>query len=327
MTKSGCTRRLAVSLIAALGLCHSAVAEDAFPSRPIKLILGYTAGGPTDVACRLIAQKLGEQLGQTVVVENRAGAAGGIGMEAVARAAPDGYTLAYGASSNVVILPNTKKQPTYHPVTDFTPVGATVTGALTLLVNKDVPAKNLREFIAYGKANSGKITMASPGIGSSPHLTGVLFNEIAGFQALHIPYQGGAQAAQATIAGTTHYVFDTLQTSVGFAKSDKVKVLAVTSAQRSDVLPDVPTVSESGMPSFTANVWHGLLAPKGTPPTVVARLNGALQKVLQSKDFIDRLSALGLAPAPGTPEQFSSFMQSEMVKWKGVIAQSGATID
>jgi tripartite-type tricarboxylate transporter receptor subunit TctC len=327
MTTSGGTRRIAAVLVSALALCPSAGAEEGFPNRPIRLILGYTAGGPTDVACRLIAQQLGEQLGQPVVVENRAGAAGGIGMEMVARASPDGYTLAYGASSNVVILPSTKKKPTYHPVTDFTPVGATVTGALTLLVNNAVPAKNLREFVAYGRANSGRITMASPGIGSSPHLTGVLFNEIAGFQALHVPYQGGAQAAQATIAGTTHYVFDTLQTSVGFAKSDRVKVLAVTSAQRSDVLPDVPTVSESGMPSFTATIWHGLLAPKGTPPAVVARLNGALQKALQSKDFVDRLSALGLAPAPGTPEQFSSFMQSEMVKWKDVIARSGATID
>lgn len=315
-------KRTALAAFAICALLPLAQAQEVFPNRPLKLVLGYTPGGPTDVACRLIAQKLGEEFGQAVVVDNRAGAAGAIGMEFVARALPDGYTLAYGASSNVAILPAVKKT-SYDPVSSFAPIGTTVTGAFTLLVSNSVPARNLQEFIAYGKANSGKIAMASPGIGSSPHLTALLFNEIAGFEALHVPFQGGAQAAEATIAGTTQYVFDTLQTSVGFAKSGTAKVLAVSSAQRSNALPNVPTMAESGMPGFIETVWHGVLAPKGTPPAVVARLNSTLQKVLATKDFSDRLAVLGLSPAPGTPEQFGTFIQSELTKWKRTVAKTG----
>ena len=307
----------------------AAQTAEKFPSRSIKLIIGFPPGGPTDLLGRLIAQRMAEDLGQPIVVENRAGASGGIGMEAVARAPADGYTLAYGASSNIAQLPALRKKLPFHPINDFAPVGMTATGALTLVASSTVPARTLAEFIAYGRANPGKLNFASAGAGSAPHLTAVMFNDQAGIKAVHVPFTGGAPALQATMQGSTHYVFDTASTSVPLLNSTQVRVLAVTSSERMAALPEVPAAAEAGagLPGFVVTTWNGILAPKGTPPAIVERLNQSIRAGLGSKAFVDRLAAMGLAAAPGSPEAFGEFIGRELVRWTDVIERSGLGAD
>jgi tripartite-type tricarboxylate transporter receptor subunit TctC len=304
-----------------------AQAEDRYPARPIKLIIGFPPGGPTDLLGRLIAQRLADGLEQPVIVENRAGASGALGMEAVARAQPDGYTLAYGASSNVTQLPALRKQLSYHPVRDFSPVSMTATGALTLVASTKVPARTLEEFIAYARAHPGALNFATAGAGSAPHLTAVLFNDQAGIKAVHVPFMGGGPALQATLQGSTDYVFDTSSTSVPLLKSTQVRVLALTSAQGMASLPGVPVATEAGLPGFVVTTWNGILAPKGTSPAVIDRLNRAIRTALAQTDFIGRLAGMGLSPAPMTPEAFGAFIASELARWTDLIDRTGLASD
>ncbi len=300
-----------------------AQSDDRYPSRPIKLIIGFPPGGPTDLLGRLFAQRMADDLGQQIIVENRAGASGALGMEAVARAQPDGYTLAYGASSNVTQLPALRKHLSFNPITDFAPVGMTATGALTLVASNTVPARTLAEFIAYARANPGKLNFATAGAGSAPHLTAVLFNDQAGIKAVHVPFTGGAPALQATMQGSTQYVFDTASTSGPLLKSTQVRVLALTSAQGMSSLPGVPAATEAGLPGFVVTTWNGILAPKGTPATVVDRLNRALRTTLGAPDFVERLNGMGLTPAPTTPEAFGAFIVRETQRWTDLIERAG----
>ncbi len=332
MPYSTCARRagawvLAVSIFVVFMGSARAQTDERYPSRPVKLIIGVPPGGPTDLVGRLIATRLGEVLGQQLVVENRAGASGALGMEAVAHAAPDGYTLAYGASSNVAQLPALRRNVAFNPLEDFAPISMTVTGTFTLVTTVSVPATTMAEFIAYGRAHPNTLNFATAGAGSAPHLAAVLFNEQAGIQAVHVPFTGGGPALQATMQGNTHYVFDTVATSVPLLKSTKVRVLAVTSAEPSPSLPGVPTASAAGLPGLVITTWNGLLAPRGTPGPIVERLNKALRTALGSHDFSERLSSMGLAAAPTSPEAFSAFIARELERWRGVVERSGVSAE
>lgn len=305
----------AVASAASFAVFIAQATAQEFPTRPIKLVLGYSAGGPTDVVCRIIANEMREHLGQSVVVENMAGAGGGTGMLHVVRAEPDGYTLSYGALSNVVMVPLMNKNANYDPQKDLEPVAMTSSGAFTLVVNAQVPARDVKEFIAHAKANPGQLAFASAGFGSAPHMFALLFNRAAGVEGLHVPFKGGGDALTATIRGDTAYVFDTVQTSVGLEGNDRVRVLAVTDKESSAALPKVPTVSESGLPGFVATTWGGILAPKGTPAAVVARLNKAIAASVASKAVQERFVQLGLVPATGSPAEFATYIASEFEKW------------
>ena len=306
-------------------LATSAFAQG-YPTKPAKVIVPYPPGGPTDIVARVVSQKLSEQMGQQFIVENRPGAGGNIGAEAVAKSPADGYTLLVATTAHA-INPSLFKNLGYNLTKDFAPVSLLTSGPLVIVANPSVPAKNVKELIAMGKAKPGSLNYASSGNGQSTHLSAELFATMAGIKMNHIPYKGSAPALTDVMGGQASLMFDTMLSAMPHVKNGKLKAIAVTSAARSPAAPDVPTVAESGLPGYEAIAWNGLLVPAGTPGDVVAKLNAELKKALDAPDVKDRFSAQGFGAAWNTREAFAKFIQSELDKWAKVVKVSGATLD
>jgi tripartite-type tricarboxylate transporter receptor subunit TctC len=324
---SSSRRRLLLAAGAALCLAAPAFAQaQAYPTKPVRLVVPYPPGGPTDIVARVVAQKLSEQLGQQFIIDNRPGAGGNTGAELVARSPADGYTLVVATTAHA-INPSLFKNLGYSLSKDLAPVSLLTSGPLVIVANPSLPAKNVAELIALAKAKPGELNFASSGNGQSTHLSAELFASMAGVKMNHIPYKGSAPALTDTMGGQTQLMFDTMLSAMPHVKGGKLKALAVTSATRSPVAPDVPTVAESGLPGYEAIAWNGLLAPAHTPPDVLARLSTALKKVLAAPDVKDKFEAQGFAATWTSPEDFGRFMTAEIDKWAKVVKVSGATVD
>ena len=319
---------LACATACALFACSSALAQASggYPNKPIKLVVPYPPGGPTDIVARVVAQKLSEQLGQSIIIDNRPGAGANLGAEAVARSPADGYTLMVATTAHA-INPALFSKLNYSITKDFAPISQLTAGPLVIVATPNLAANNVKELIALAKAKNGEINFASSGNGQSTHLSAELFNAMAGTKMNHIPYKGSAPALTDVMSGQADLMFDTMLSAMPFVKGGKLKAIAVTSAQRSPVAPDIPTIAESGLPGYEAIAWNGLLAPAGTPKEVVDQINAALKKVLEAPDVKQRFDAQGFAAQWGTPADFGKFVQSEVDKWAKVVKTSGAKVD
>ena len=317
-------RLMGALLLACLPL--SLAAQGAYPNKPIRMIVPYPPGGPTDVLGRIVAQKLSESLGQQVVVENRPGASGMIGSEIVAKAAPDGYTLLTNASIHV-INPSLYPKMNFDALRDFAPVSLIAQVPLILVVNPALPAKSVTELIALGKAQPNLLNFGSSGNAAAPHLAGESFKIATGVQMQHVPYKGSAPALTDLIGGQVQLIFDSMPSAMPHVKSGKIRALAVTTAKRSPTVPDLPTVAESGVPGFDISTWYGVWAPAGTPKDIVNKVAGEMAKALQQPAVRERLAALGAEPVGNTPEEFAAYCQSELAKWSKIVKESGAKAD
>ena len=307
-----------VTLVAAAALASvGTLGAQTFPSKPITIVVPASSGGAIDLAARLIGQKMTESWGQSVVIENKAGATGIIGSDFVAKSAPDGYTLALVASSHAINPSVVKKMP-FDTVKGFDPVALTHVVPLVLVVAPSLPAKSVKELIAYGKAHPGEMSFASSGTGGAPHFSGELFKSMAGLDMTHIPYKGSTLAHPDLISGRTALMFDTVAAVNVQIKANRVRPLAVTTARRASILPDLPTMAEAGLPGYETSTWGGLLAPAGTPKATVARLNAEVNRILALPDVRKTLQDAGIEPGGGSPQQFGDFINSEMVKWAKV---------
>jgi tripartite-type tricarboxylate transporter receptor subunit TctC len=319
-------RHMALVVAAVLVAAPVAFAQS-YPTKPVKLVVPFPPGGSLDLTGRLLAQKLTEAWGQPVVVENKPGAGGNIGADLVAKSAPDGYTILLGALSTHAVNPSLYAKMPYDAAKDFAPITLIAITPNVLVVNAASPVNNVREFIAYAKANPGKLSFGSGSSGSAGHLAGELFKVETGTDAVHIPFKGGAPATQALLAGDTQFMFDNLANAMAQVKAGKLKALAVTTARRSPLVPDLPTMAEAGLPGFDISTWYGLFAPAGTPPAIVAKWNAEVTKILNTPDVRARLVADGAEPAPNTPEQFAQMIASELVKYARIVKISGAKVD
>jgi len=299
----------------------------AYPTKPVRMVVPFPPGGSLDIAGRLIAQKLSEAWGQSVVVENKPGAGGNIGADLVAKSPPDGYTILLGALSTHAVNPSLYKTMPYDAAKDFAPITLIAVTPNVLVVNASSPVNNVKEFIAYAKANPGKLAFGSGSNGSAGHLAGELFKVETGTDAVHIPFKGGAPATQALLAGDTQFMFDNLANAMAQVKAGKLKALAVTTAKRSPLAPDLPTMAEAGLPGFDISTWYGFFAPAGTPPAIVAKWNADVTKILNSPDVRAKFVADGADPSPNTPEQFSQMIAAELAKYAKIVKASGAKVD
>jgi tripartite-type tricarboxylate transporter receptor subunit TctC len=302
-------------------------AEPGYPSKPITLVVAFAPGGGTDTAARILAKELSTELGQPIVVDNRAGAGGAIGAASVVRAAPDGYTLLLGTGSELVVLPTVKAKRPYDVLTDFEPVAQIGAVSLMLVAHPSVPANTVQELIALARAKPGQLTYASFGIGSTNHLIGEFFSSKADVQLLHVPYKGSAAAATDLIAGEVKLAFDTVSVAMPLVKSGKLKALATLSPARSSLAPDLPTIAESGVSGLATEGWMGILAPRNTPATIVDKLNKAITKVLQLPAVRDAFVERGVTIVIGKPEAFRDFIKSEVDKWTDVVKASGVQVE
>jgi tripartite-type tricarboxylate transporter receptor subunit TctC len=316
--------RLVAALL--LFLASALAAAQDWPSRPVRLILPFPPGGGTDILGRLIAERLSASLGQPVVTENRGGAGGNVGAEAAARSAPDGYTIVLVAPS-LAISPTLYSKINYDPVKDFAPVSLVATVPNLMITQPSLPAQNLQEFIAYAKGRPGALNFGSGGAGTSNHLAGELFNIVAGTKLVHVPYKGVNLAMQDVLAGNVHLVFIGIPAAAPHIKAGKLRALALVAPQRSGALPDVPTVAEAGLGDFEVTTWYGVLAPAGTPRSIVGRLNAELVKIMHSPELKEKLAATGTEPFTSTPEEFAAYIKREIAKWGDVIRKSGAKAD
>jgi tripartite-type tricarboxylate transporter receptor subunit TctC len=301
------------------------VRAQAYPARPLHLIVFFPPGGVGDILGRLMGQWLSERLGQAVIIENRPGAGGNIGTESVVRAAPDGYTLLWATSPNAINATLYDKL-NYNFIRDIAPVAATIRVPNVMEVNPQVPATTVPEFIAYAKANPGKLNMASGGIGVPSHVVGELFKMMAGVDMVHVPYRGAAPALTDLLGGQMQVLFDAMPSSIGYIRAGKLRPLAVTTATRSDVLPQIPTVAEF-LPGFEASTWFGVGAPKGTPVEIVDRLNKEVNAGLADPKIKAQIVDLGGTVLPGTPAAFGALIAEETEKWAKVVKFSGAKVD
>ena len=317
-------RRAAMVAFAALGLVGAASAQG-YPNKPIKWIVPYPPAGTTDVLARIVAQWLSENIGQQVVVENRAGGGNNIGTEAVVNAPADGYTMLLVNPANGINASLYKKLP-FNFIRDIAPVAGIVRTPNVMVVTNGLPVKTVAEFIAYCKANPSKVNMASSSSGTSTHLSGELFKSMTGCNMVHIPYKGAGPVLTDLIGGQVQVFFDNLPSSAGHIKGGSIRALAVTSAAREPSFPDLPTVADT-VPGYEATAWFGVGMPKGTPREAIDRMNAAVNKALADPKMRDRLAQLGGAPIPGTPEDFGRVIVAETEKWAKVVASSGATVD
>jgi tripartite-type tricarboxylate transporter receptor subunit TctC len=317
------TRSLRVAVVAALALSFwqiAAHAQDAaYPNRPIKMLVGFGAGGGTDIAARIMAQKMSEILGQSIVVENRTGASGMIAAEDEAKSAPDGYTLMMGSQTTYAVAPNLYRKVTLDPAKDFAGVALTGASPLVLVVNPSFAAHSVADVIAMAKANPGKINFGTGGLGTTPHMTAELFQYVAGIKMVHVAYRGEAPAINDLLAGQIPLMFANLSAVMGNLKAGTLRALAVTGAHRSPSAPDIPTVAESALPGFEAETWWGIVAPAGTPTAVLAKLNAAARKALADDDTKKRFADLGMTNGGSSPEELDAYIKSEIAKWSKVI--------
>jgi tripartite-type tricarboxylate transporter receptor subunit TctC len=302
----------------------AALAQD-YPNRPIRWIVAYPPGGSTDVLARIMGDYLSRKMGQQFVIDNRPGAGNNVGTEAVVAAPPDGYTLLLVNPANAINATLYKNLP-FNFIRDIAPVGGFVRVPNVMEINPDIPAKTVAEFIAYAKANPGKVNMASSGLGTSVHLSGELFRALTGVQMVHVPYRGAGPALTDLIAGQVHVLFDNLPSSVEHIRAGKLRALGVTTAERSPALPDVPTVGET-VQGYEASAWFGMGAPKGTPRPIIERLNREINAALKDPEMVKKLADLGGTVIPGTPEDFGKLVADETEKWSKVVEFSGAKLE
>ena len=306
----------------AVALLCTAVAPAAaqnYPQKPIRFVVPFAAGGTTDIVSRLVGQKLAESIGQSVIIENRPGANGTVGSEIVAKAVPDGYTLLIGYLGTLAINPHLYAKLSYDPIRDFAPITLLASTTQAIVVHPSLPAKNIKELIALAKARPGQIAYAHAGIGAPSHLSGELFKMMAGVDLLHVPYKGGGALMSDLVGGHVAVSFGGLAAAMANVKSGKLRILAVASARRSPAMPDVPTVSESGLPGFEVPSWLGVLAPAATPRNIVNRLHTEIATVLQSQDVKDRLAAEGGEVIGSGPDQFGAYMRAELARWGKIV--------
>jgi len=319
-------KRLALFLV--LAATSGLAAAQAWPTRPVRIVAPYAAGGPIDISARLIAAKLQESLGQPVVVENRPGAGGNLGVDYVAKSAPDGHTVVVGAIATHAINPTLMGSVPYDPIKDFRHVALMVQVPNVLIVNLELPAKNVGELVALAKARPGRLDFASGSTGSTGHLAGELFKGMTGTFMVHIPYKGAAPAVIDLMAGRVQLMFDNLASALPNVRSGKVRALAVTTKARSGFLPELPTLDESGLKGFDMTTWWGIMAPGKTPQPVVERLNTEVLKAMAAPDVRDRLRAMGSEqPTIRTPEQFTAFVAAEQKTYAELVKRSGAKPD
>ncbi len=311
--------------------CCAAVALPAwaqsYPAKPVRMIVPFPAGGATDIVARLLAQKLSEAWGQQVLVDNRGGAGGTIGSDLAAKSPADGYTILVGTSSTHAIAQSLYAKLPYDSVRDFAPVTLLASATIMLATHPSVPARNVKELIALAKARPDQLSFASSGNGGVSHLVGELFKSQAGVQMLHVPYKGDAPALIDLVSGQVSLEFGTAVAFLPYVKSGKLKALAVTNPKRSPVLPEVPTVAESGLPGFEALQWFGIFAPAGTPREIITRLNAESVRIMRQPDMKERLSALGADVVASTADEFATFQKAEIAKWANVVKSSGARIE
>lgn len=313
----------AISILLSLGT--PTLAAD-YPNRPITLVVAFTPGGPSDVLARIVGKKMEQLLSQPFVIENCPGAGGNLAAEAVAHAAPDGYTLLMGNNSILATNDSLYKRLNYQPK-DFLPITLIGTQANILVVNTNVPAHSLKELIALAEAQPGKLNFASSGYGAAAHLAGELFKSEAKINIVHVPYKGAAPALQDVIAGHDQMMFATAASVIGHIQEGRVRALAVTTLKRTQILPDVPTMDEAGLKGFDASTWHGLVAPAGTPPEVIATLHDAAIKALNDESVQTSLGKLGVDIVGKTPQEFQAYIESEIPKWTAIVKASGATLE
>lgn len=314
-------KRVAV-LLATACLFTGAHAQK-FPERPVTLVIPFPPGASTDAFGRLIAQRMAQDLKQQVVVMNRDGAAGVIGTNFVARAAPDGYTLLWGTSSGLAIMPALKKKLPYDPQRDFAPISLGAKVSWVLVVHPSVPVRDVKGLVALAKKNPGKMNFASAGTGGAPHLAGELFKSVAGIDVVHIPYRGTALFAVDLVAGQVDYGFASPLTTVPFTETGRLKALAVTSLKRLNVYPEVPTMAEAGYPGFELTQWYAMLAPARTPPEIIATLNAAVRNALTDPNVIKRLANDGGLPAPTSPEGLAEFIRNDTASYAKIVEKAG----
>ena len=304
------------------GIAHA----QSYPSKPVRVIVTFPPGAGTDIATRLVLAKLNETLGWQFVVDNRAGAAGNIGVELAAHASPDGYTLLAVTSAAAISQSMYRKAP-FNLVRDFAPIALTAAAPFILAVHPAVPATSLRELIALAKSKPGQLSYATPGTGSSPHLAGELLKIEVGIDMLHVPYKGTVPAVTDVIAGNVSMALANSLVVLPQMRTGRLRAIAITSAKRNAIAPDLPTIAESGVPGFESGTWYGLLAPAGTPRNIVSRVNGAVVRALQFADVREKLNAQGAEPLSGTPDQVGEFVRSEIVKWGKVVKAAGIRAD
>jgi len=320
--------RIFRSMLAAL-LCTLPFAASAqkYPDKPVHFVVPYPPGGPLDTIARLLGQKVSERIGQPVIVENKPGAGGNIGADSVAKSAPDGYTILMGAVATHAINPSLYAKIPYDPVKDFAPITLIGVTPNVLVVNASIPAKDVKEFIAYAKANPGKLNYGSGSTGSAGHLAGELFNSMAGVEMAHIPYKGAAPAMQDLLGGQIQLMFDNMASALPQVKSGKIRALAVTTPKRASGAPELPTIAEAGLPGFDISTWFGLFAPANTPKDIVAKLHDEFVRALTLPEVKERFAALGVEPAGNKPEEFAAYIKSEAAKYANVVKKSGAKVD
>jgi tripartite-type tricarboxylate transporter receptor subunit TctC len=299
----------------------------AYPNRPVKIIIPFPPGGPTDILGRIVAQKLSERLGQNVIVDNKAGASGMIGADIVAKAAPDGYTLLVNASLHV-INPSLYEKPRYDAIADFTPLSNLADVPLVLVVNAKTPVQTVKELIAWIKTSKTPVNFASSGNATAPHLAGEAFKLATGTENMqHVPYKGSSPALTDLLGGQVQLMFDSLPSSQAFIKSGALKAIAVTTQRRSSALPNVPTVAESGVPGFDFSTWYGVWAPASTPSAIVNKLSSEIGHITRQPEVRERFLALGAEPVGNSAEDFAAFNKTELTKWARIVKQSGARVD
>lgn len=305
----------------------SVQAAEPWPSRPVRFVVPYAAGGAADITSRLLAQSLTASLGQTVVVDNRTGAGGNIGTDIVAKAPADGYTMLFAYAGTMGINPFLYKNLPFNPVRDFAPVTLIAEAPLVLAVHPSIPARNINELVAHAKANPDKLSFGSAGTGAADHLAGELFKTRTGTTIVHVPYKGGAPALIDLVAGRTQIQFVTIPGALAHIRAGRIRPLAILSAKRFDLLPDVPTIAEAGLSDFEINNWYGVALPAGTPAPIIKRLNGDLIQALQSPQLRARFLELGLVPQWNSPEEFITYIRNDSAKWEKIVRASGATAE
>jgi tripartite-type tricarboxylate transporter receptor subunit TctC len=319
-------KALLAGSLAILALGAAASAHAAWPERPITMVVPFPPGGPTDLVARVLAKQLTDQLGQTVVVENKGGANGNIGMQYAAAAKPDGYTVLYNTSS-IALSPNLYRSLAFDPVKDFAPVSTTAVIPLVLLVHPSVPAQNAQAFVEYARQHPGKLSYGSAGAGNVTHLGALLLLRSLQIDAVHVPYRGSAPAMTDLVGGQVQLMTNTLNDSLGFIREGKLRALAVTSPERSDQLPDVPTVAETVAPGFGMGAWQGVVAPAGTPAPVVDKLNAEIRRALQSPEMQKQLKAQGAQALGSTPQEYAAYIKSEIQRWGEVVKAADVKLD
>ena len=314
--------RIAIAALV-LAASVSAAAQESYPNKPVRIVVPFAAGGVADLLPRIVGEKLAQKWGQPVIVENKVGAAGNIGMAEGARAAPDGYTLLLAPAGNLTVNPKLFPNLPFDTQRDLTPVTLLAQSPNVLVVHPSVPAKTVRELVAYAKASPGKLNFASPGEGSGAHLAGELLNLEAGIKAVHVPYKGIAPAVNDLLGGQVQVMFAGISTVIQHVKSGKLVALAIASAKRNPQLPEVPTVAESGIPGFDVTSWYGIVVRAGTPPAIVQKVQRDMTEALQSPDVKEKLAALGLEAVGNSPAEFDALIRAETKKWGDIVEKAG----